>query len=120
VRHGRGPSGKLVEKLEITPFLIDDPDGKVLIDATHALLDIRPSKPPKSAETRKDKLLGELGHADANASSSSCEETMVEVGATVTVAGTLVTSPNTKLVGDENNPIAIRLERAHVDIASEP
>jgi hypothetical protein len=42
------------------------------------------------------------------------------VGATVTVAGTLVTSPAIKIVGDEANPIVIRSERVHADVANEP
>jgi hypothetical protein len=118
VRRGRSPRGELVEKLVIKPFLIKDHDSEVLVDATHALLDLSPRRPPKTAELRK--LFAEVGHQDANASTSRCEETVVEVGATVTVAGTLVTSPAIKIVGDEANPIVIRGERVHADLASEP
>ena len=118
VRRGRSPRGEMVEKLQIKPFVIEDDGTKVLVDATHALLDLSPARPPKTADMRK--LLAEVGHQDANASTSRCEETVVEVGATVTVAGTLVTSPAIKIVGDEANPIVIRSERMHADLANEP
>jgi len=38
----------------------------------------------------------------------------------VTVAGTLVTSPAIRIVGDEANPIVIQSERSHADLANEP
>jgi hypothetical protein len=118
VRQGRSPRGEMIEKLQIKPFAIEDDGRKVLVDATHALLDLSPVRPPKTADVRK--LLAEVGHQDANASTSRCEETVVEVGATVTVAGTLVTSPAIRIVGDEANPIVIRSERVHANIANEP
>ena len=118
VRRGRSPRGELVEKLQIKPFVIEDDGNNVLVDATHALLDLSPARPPKTADVRK--LLAEVGHQDANASTSRCEETVVEVGATVTVAGTLVTSPAIKIVGDDANPIVIRSERVRADVANEP
>jgi hypothetical protein len=117
-RRGRSPRGELVDKLQIKPFVIEDDGRKVLVDATHALLDISPTPPPKTADVRK--LLAEVGLHDANTSTSRCEETVVEVGATVTIAGTLVTSPTIKLVGDEANPIVIRTERVHADLANTP
>jgi len=118
VRRGRSPRGEMVEKLQMKPFVIEDDGSKVLVDATHALLDLSPARPPKTADARK--LLAEVGHQDANASTSRCEDTVVEVGATVTIAGTLVRSPAIKLVGDEANPIVIRSERVHSDVANEP
>ena len=118
VRRGRSPRGELVEKLQIKPFVIEDDGSKVLVDATHALLDVSPAHPPKTADMRK--LLAEVGLLDANTNTSRCEETVVEVGATVTIAGTLVRSPAIALVGDEANPIVICKERAHADIANEP
>jgi hypothetical protein len=118
VRRGRSPRGEMVEKLQIKPFVIKDDGSKVLVDATHALLDLSPARPPKTADVRN--LLAEVGRQDANASTSRCEETVVEVGATVTVAGTLVTSPAIMIVGDEANPIVIRTERVHADVANEP
>ena len=118
VRRGRSWRGEMVEKLQIKPFVIDEDGSKVLVDATHALLDLSPTRPPKTADVRK--LLAEVGHEDANTSTSRCEETVVEVGATVTVAGTLVTSPAIKIVGDEAKPIVIRSERVHAENANEP
>jgi hypothetical protein len=118
VRRGRSPRGQMVEKLQIKPFVIEDDGSKVLVEATHALLDLSPARPPKTADVRK--LLAEVGHQDANVSTSRCEETFVEVGTTVTIAGTLVTSPAIKIVGDEANPIVIRSERMHADVANEP
>jgi hypothetical protein len=118
VRRGRSPRGEIVEKLQIKPFVIEDDGDKLLVDATHALLDLSAARPPKTADVRK--LLAELGHQDANVSTSRCEETIVEVGATVTVAGTLVTSPAIKIVGDDANPIVIRSERVRAGVANEP
>jgi hypothetical protein len=118
VRQGRSPRGELVEKLQLKPFVLEDDGNKVVVDATHALLDLAPVRPPKSADVRK--LFTELGHQDANSDTSRCEETVVEVGTTVTVAGTLVTSPEVKLVGDEANPIVIRAERTRADLSNEP
>jgi hypothetical protein len=118
VRRGRSPRGEMVEKLQIKPFVVQHDGTKILVDATHALLDLPPARPPKSAEAQK--LFTEVGHQDANTATSRCEETFVEVGATVTVAGTLVTSPEMKLVGDEANPIVIRGERMLADAANAP
>jgi hypothetical protein len=118
VRRGTSARGEMVEKLQIKPFVIADHDNKVLVDATHALLDLPPARPPKTAEARK--LFAEVGHQTANTGTSRCEETFVEVGATVTIAGTLVTSPELKLVGDEANPIVIRSERIYADRANDP
>jgi hypothetical protein len=108
----------MVEKLQIKSFVIEDDGRKVLVEATHSLLDLSPARPPKTADVRK--LLAEVGHQDANPSTSRCEETVVEVGSTVTVAGTLVTSPAIKIVGDEANPIVVRGERVEADVANEP
>ncbi|MEO6776872.1 MAG: hypothetical protein ABI467_28300 [Kofleriaceae bacterium] len=118
VRRGRSSRGELVEKLQIKPFVIDDDGRKVLVDATHALLDLAPARPPKTAAARK--LLAEVGRQDANATTSRVEETFVELGATVTVAGTLVTSPAIKIVGDEANPIVVSSERVRADLANDP
>jgi hypothetical protein len=118
VRRGRSPRGQMVEKLQIKPFVLAADGSKVVVEATHALLDLSPSRAPKNADVHK--LFAEVGHQDANANTSRCEETVVEVGATVTVAGTLVTSPELKIVGDEANPIVFRSERAHADLANEP
>src|ERR1043165_7266245 len=118
VRRGRSPRGEMIEKLQIKPFVIEDDGSNVLVYATHALLDLAAARPPKTADRRR--VRAEVGHQDANASASRCEETVVEVGATVTVAGTLVTSPAIRIVGDEANPLVIRSERVHGDVAKEP
>ncbi len=118
VRRGRSPRGQMVEKLQIKPFILDEDGTKVLVDASHALLDLPPATAPKSADVRK--LFADVGHDDANPKTSRCEETVVEIGTIVSVAGTLVTSPELKIVGDEANPIVIRTERAHRDLANEP
>src|ERR1700690_3479882 len=77
VRRGRSPRGELVEKVQIKPFVIDDDGSKVLVDATHALFDLSPARPPKTADVRK--LLAEVGYQDASSTTSRCEETAVEV-----------------------------------------
>jgi hypothetical protein len=118
VRRGRSLRGQMVEKLQLKPFEIEDDGTRVLVDATHVLLDVAPAQPPKTADLRK--LLAEVGAQDANPSTSRCEETVVEVGTTVTIAGTLVTSPAIKIVGDEANPIVVRTERVQMDIADAP
>jgi len=46
VRQGRSPRGEMVEKLQIKPFMLADEKNKVLIEATHALLDLAPARPP--------------------------------------------------------------------------
>jgi hypothetical protein len=120
VRHGRDPRAKLVEKLEIKPFLVEDGDGdKHLVDATHVLLDIAPVKLSNKINPRKNQLLMELGFANANSMQSEFEETLVELGVRVTVAGTLQKVPDPRIVGTEDRPIAVRLERIS-DVAREP
>lgn len=118
VRKGRGVRGETIEKLQIKPFVLQDEGSKVLVDATHALLDMTPARTTKTAGTRK--LLSEIGAGDANASTSRVEETVVVVDAIVTVAGKLVRKPALTLVGDEANPIVITMDRAHAPIHNEP
>jgi hypothetical protein len=110
VRHGVDPRAKLVENLKIMPFVVEDEGGKVLVEAEHALLDIQPVKQARYTMPRKNQLLNELGHDTANSAKSEFEETLVEVGATVTVAGTLAKDP-LRIVGTKERPIAIKLER---------
>lgn len=123
IRHGRNPRSKLVDKLQIMPFVIEDDDGKLPVDATAAELDIPPLRSTKWAVPRKKQLLAELGHEDANAEASDFEETLVEVGATVVLAGKLQrhdTEPKERIVGDAEHPIAIALERVRSNIEAEP
>jgi hypothetical protein len=117
-RRGRRTRGEMVETLQLKQFVLDGEGSKIVIDATHGLLDLPPARPPKTADAHK--LLVAVGKPDANTSTSRVEETVVEIGVTVTIAGTLVRSPELKLVGDEANPIVICQERQHADIANEP
>ena len=133
VRHGRDPRAKLVEDFKILPFVVEDADGKLLVDAEHAVLDIAPVKQSRHAGPRKNQLLTDLGHDTANSQQSEFEETIVEVGATITLAGTLAkqapkaedaaalrdTDAAVRLVGTKEHPIAIRIERV-VDQTNEP
>jgi hypothetical protein len=119
VRHGVNPKAKLVEDLKIKPFLVETEDGKFLVDSEHVLLDIEPAKQPKNANPAKTKILGDLGFKDANIGQSECEETLVEVGAAITVAGKLAKEDPPRIVGTQDHPVAIRLERRG-DISHEP
>jgi hypothetical protein len=112
VRHGVDPRAKLIEDFKIMPFLVEDAEGKLLVDAEHALLDIPPIKQTNKATPRKGAVLTELGHENASSTKSEIEETLVEVGATITVAGTLAKSADgVRLVGTKERPLAIRVER---------
>lgn len=123
VRHGVNPRAKLVEKLDIMPFVLEDDDGKLLVDAPLALLDVPPVKQSRSAGPRKNQVLTDLGYDTANSGASDIEETLVEVGARVTIAGTLAKQPGSepplRIVGTADHPIAIKLERA-IDIEPTP
>ena len=121
VRHGRDPRAKLVEDFKIMPFMIEDSEGKLLVDAEHALLDLAPVKEPRNVGPRKSQLLVELGHDSANSEASAFEETLVEVGTTVTIAGTLAKQAGTdlRIVGTKDQPLAVRLERVS-NLENEP
>jgi hypothetical protein len=124
VRHGSNPRSKLVESLKIMPFVIEDETGSMPIDATAAELDVSALRSSKWTPADKRQVLIELGHASANAEKSTVEETLVEVGQTVTVAGKLQNSdrePKHRLVGDAEHPIAITIERSRDrDLSAEP
>jgi len=118
VRHGQSPRGKFVEKLDIKPFVVDTEDGKFLVESEHVLLDLGPAKQPKNVNPKKGAYLTELGFKDANVERSELEETVVEVGARVTVAGTFAKDPP-RITGTKDQPIAIRLE-GRGDTSHEP
>jgi len=119
VRHGQSPRAKLVENFEIKPFVVEDEEGgKMNVEATEALLDIAPLKPSTKPNPRKAQYLMQLGFGDANTTRSEFEETLVEVGARVIVAGKLQKQPPL-LVGTKEQPIAVRLERLR-DLSHEP
>lgn len=123
-RHGRDPRSKLVENVKIVPFMIEDEDGTVQIEATAVELDVTGFKSSKWTPADKRQVLIELGHDRANPEASHVEETLVEIGQTVTVAGKLQKSegePKQRLVGDAERPIAITIERVRDrDLSAEP
>lgn len=115
-RRGLDPRSKLVEKIEYKPFEVEDAEGKVAIDPTEVLFDVSPVREGKPDASARASVLSDLGHADANTTKSNIEETVLEVGATITVAGTLATVDGKhRLVG----PIAFTAERI-VDLSHEP
>ncbi len=100
-RRGLDPRAKMVEKIEYKPFEIEDADGRVPIEPTSVLFDVSPVREGKPDAGRRASVLSDLGHADANTEKSNIEETVVEIGATVTVAGTLATiDGKQRLVGE--------------------
>lgn len=124
VRNGNNPRSKLVEDVKIMPFVIESEDGSMLIEATAAELDVSAGNSSKWTHADKRQVLIDLGHASANVEKSHVEETLIEVGQTVTVAGKLKKStsePNQRLVGDAENPIAIAIDRSRdIDLSAEP
>jgi E3 ubiquitin ligase len=124
VRHGSNPRSKLVESLKIMPFVLEDEAGSMPIDATAAELDVSALRSSKWTDADKRQVLIDLGHPSANAEKSDVEETLVELGQTVTIAGKLQKSdgePKLRLVGDAEHPIAITIERSRDrDLSAEP
>jgi E3 Ubiquitin ligase len=124
VRHGRDPRSKLVENLKIMPFVIEDENGTMPIEATAAELDVATFKSSKWTPADKRQVLMDLGHDRANPEASQVDETLVEIGQTVTVAGKLQKSerePKKRLVGDAEQPIAIAIERVRDrDLSADP
>lgn len=124
VRNGRDPRSKLVESVQVIPFEIEDEDGKIVVESTAVVLDVVGYRSSKWKPEDKRVILIELGHPTANADASHVEETLVEVGQTVTVAGTLKktdSEPTLRLVGNAERPISIAIERARDrDLSAEP
>jgi hypothetical protein len=115
-RRGLDPRAKLVEKIEYKPFELEDAEGRVSIEPTEVLFDVSPLRQGKPEASGRANVLSDLGHADANTTKSNIEETVLEIGATVTIAGTLATIDGKhRLVG----PIACAAERI-VDLSKEP
>lgn len=115
-RRGIDPRSKLVEKIDYKPFEIEDAEGRIEVEPTAVLFDVSPQKEGKVDANGRANVLAELGHADANTAKSNIDETVLEVGATVTIAGTLATVDGKhRLVG----PIAFAAERI-VDLSNEP
>ena len=115
-RRGFDPRSKLVEKIDYKPFDLEDADGRVAIEPTAVLFDISPLPNSKPDASGRANVLAELGHPDANTAKSNIEETVLELGATVTIAGTLATVDGKhQLVGE----IACVVQRVH-DLSNEP
>lgn len=115
-RRGLDPRAKVVEKIEYKPFELEDAEGRVAIEPTELLFDVSPLKEGKMDASAKASVLSDLGHPDANTAKSNIEETVLEIGATVTLAGTLATVDGKhRLVGQ----IACAAERI-VDLSKEP
>jgi hypothetical protein len=115
-RRGLDPRAKFVEKIEYKPFELEDAEGRVSIEPTEVLFDVSPVREGKPEASGRASVLSDLGHADANTTKSNIEETVLEIGATVTIAGTLATIDGKhRLVG----PIACAAQRI-VDLSNEP
>ena len=115
-RRGLDPRAKFVEKIEHKPFDLEDAEGRVSIDPAEVLFDVSPVKAGKLDVGERANVLAELGHADADTTKSNIEETVLEIGATVTLAGTLaIVDGKHRLVG----PVAFAAERI-VDLSNEP
>lgn len=116
-RRGFNPRVKVVEKVEYKPFDLEDAEGKVSIEPTDVLFDVSPLKRSKPDASGRANALAELGHGNANTAKSNIEETVLEIGDTVTIAGTLATVDGKhQLVGQ----IACAAERRVVNRSNEP
>jgi hypothetical protein len=112
-RKGLDPRSKLVEKLDHKPFDLEDPDGRVPIEPTAVLFDISPRPMSKPDASGRAAVLADLGHADASTAKSNIEETVLEIGATVTVAGTLATVDGVqRIVGEVACAVDHRVDRS--------
>lgn len=115
-RRGLDPRAKLVEKIDFKPFELEDADGRVVIEPTEVLFDVAPQPQSKPDASGRAAVLSDLGHADANTAKSNIEETVLALGANVTIAGTLASADGKhRLVG----PIACTVERT-VDRSNDP
>ncbi len=115
-RQGMDPRSKLVEKIDYKPFEIEDADGRVPIEPTELFFDVSPLPPSKPDANGRSNVLADLGHSEASTAKSNIEETVVAIGANVTIAGTLATIDGKhRLVGE----IACKLERAS-GLSNEP
>jgi len=113
-RRGLDPRAKLVEKVDFKPFDLEDEDGRVPIEPENVLFDISPLAPSKPDASGRSNVLADLGHGGASSAKSNIEETVIEIGTTVTVAGTLATVDGTqRLVGDIACAVERRLDRSH-------
>lgn len=116
-RRGMDPRAAVVEKIDYKPFEIEDADGRVPIEPTELLFDVSPLAQSKPDASGRSNVLSDLGHAAASTAKSNIEETVVAIGANVTIAGTLATVDGKhRLVGE----IACKLEQRAVQLSNEP
>lgn len=115
----------LREEVVVAPFVIDRGDeGTVLIDGTHALLDLEPVELGEHDRHRREHFLLAHGISLREATRARFEEIIVEPGATVSVVGLMMKDPATeapsierhfrdappfvlRLTGNTEHPIAI-------------
>lgn len=116
-RRGMDPRAPLVEKVDFKSFEIEDADGRVPIEPTEVLFDVSPLPKSKPDASGRSNVLADLGHPDANTAKSTIEETVLEIGANVTVAGRLaIVDGKQRLVGE----IACKSEQRTVDRSNDP
>lgn len=91
----RGAARKGVhEQLELTPFLIDRGEqGTVLVEGEHALLDLPVVVIGTADRLRREQFLLRHGVAVKEAARARFEETLVEPGMRITVAGLMMMDP---------------------------
>lgn len=115
------------EAIAMVPFIIDrGADGQVLVEGKHVLLDLAPLKMKRQAieQRRREQFLVEQGFALRELGRALFEETVVEPGARVSVAGLMMkdlptepaaeelgfrdaTPPNLRLAGNVEHPLVI-------------
>ncbi len=128
------PIGKLTshahrpkESFAIVPFIIDrGPEGRVLVEGTHALLDLAPLKLKRTKidPQRRAQFLALHGLTMREGGRAMFEETIVEPGARISVVGLLMKDmptepapeergfrdsapPNLRLAGNVEHPLVI-------------
>ena len=82
------PIRERIESLELTPFTLDRGDeGTVLVDGSHAILDLPALAARDTVPALCEKFLIGRGLTLRDASSARFDETIVEPGTTITVTG---------------------------------
>lgn len=119
------PIRERVESLELSPFVLDRGDeGTVLVDGSHAILDLPALADGDAVPALCEKFLVCRGLTVRDASSARFDETIVEPGATITVTGLILhdvaaepsaaerdfranDAPVLRLTGNADHPLAI-------------
>lgn len=92
------------EQIAMVPFVIDrGAQGRVLIEGEHVLLDVKPLtlRRTKIAQNRREQLLMRVGLPLREIGRALFEETVVEPGARVSVAGLMMKDLATQPVAEE-------------------